>query len=145
MPSDVSGEIEAGRALYPNIASVNSTAWAHILVLTEEEAWIQLKIKASLGGSPTEHLGECAVIACAYTRGLIALLDDRAAIAQANRYHVASRSTLWIVVEAFRVLFPHDRPRAEAIVDDLLATDMRLPVRSGSGLWMRAYEEGLLP
>lgn len=145
VPTDVSDEIENGRSGHPNIGSVASTPWAQLAVLTQTEVWTQLQVKAALGGGPTEHLGECAVIACARQRRLVALIDDRAAIAQAERLMVTSHSTLWIVIEAWRSLFDGDRSQAECVVDDLLATDMRLPVDSGSELWTHAYEEGLLP
>ncbi|MBU4214193.1 MAG: hypothetical protein KJ792_06010 [Actinobacteria bacterium] len=49
------------------------------------------------------------------------------------------------MVEAYKTLFNRDRDRAVAVVDDLLTTDMYLPIRSGEELFARAYEEGLLP
>src|SRR6266508_2028373 len=70
VPDDVHAEIEAGRALYTDIAAVGATSWAQLTVLTEDEVGTELLIKAAMGGGPTEHLGECAVIACAMHRGL---------------------------------------------------------------------------
>lgn len=69
MPTDVVKEIERGRDSYPGIPSVSSIEWAEIAVLTEEEDWTQLEVKAAMGGHSNEHLGECAVIACALHRG----------------------------------------------------------------------------
>lgn len=77
---------------------------------------------------PRQHLGECAVIACATHRGLTALLDDRSAITQANRHGVQSRDTLWLVIEAYWTLPDFDRERAIRVVDDLVATGMYLPI-----------------
>ena len=98
-----------------------------------------------MGGEPDEHLGECAVIACAYHRDLVAILDERAAIAQADRLHVPTYDTLWIVIEAYKELYERDRDRTAKVVDDLLATGMYLPLTSGASLLSWAYEQGLLP
>jgi predicted nucleic acid-binding protein len=145
VPDEVHTEIQAGRTLYEGIADPASTTWAQLTVLTEDEVGTQLMVKASLGGGPTQHLGECAVIACAKHRGCIALLDDRSAIAQADVHNVQSHDTLWLVVEAYATLFAFDRDRAIKVVDDLLATDMYLPIDSGESLFAWAYEEGFLP
>lgn len=53
--------------------------------------------------------------------------------------------TLWIVIEAYKGLFDHDRQRTIAVVDDLLETGMYLPVTSGSEIITHAYEVGWLP
>lgn len=39
----------------------------------------------------------------------------------------------------------YDRVRAAQVVDDLIATDMYLPIDSGESLFSWAYEDGLLP
>ena len=145
VPNDVDTEIQAGQQSHSGILSVGTTAWAQLTVLTEEEVWTQLEIKAAMGGGPTQHLGECAVIACAQHRNLIALLDERAAVAQANLRGVQSRDTLWLVIEAYATFFKFDRARAVQVVDDLLVTEMRLPIDSGESLFAWAYENGLLP
>lgn len=145
VPESVDMEIEQAREHHAGVPAVSSVGWAQIAVLDEEECWTQIEVKAQLGGGPAEHLGECAVIACARHRGLTAIMDDRAAIAQTTRFGVAHRDTLWIVVEAYRELFDRDRARAAQVVDDLLATDMFLPFTSGESLFAWAYEEGLLP
>lgn len=145
VPDDVNTEVRAGRDLYPDIGDPSSTTWARVTVLTEEEVGTQLMVKAALGGGPTQHLGESAVIACAKHRGGLALMDDRAAIAQAAVHGVRTHDTLWLVVEAHAVLGDFDRERAIQAVDDLLATDMYLPVGSGESLFAWAYEQGLLP
>lgn len=145
VPEDVDTEIQEGQSRYPGIASVGTTSWAQLTVLTEDEVGTQFLVKAAMGGGPTEHLGECAVIACAVHRDLTALLDDRRAIVQADLRGVPSHDTLWLVIEAYATLFAYDRDRAAQVVDDLLATDMYLPIDSGDSLFAWAYEEGLLP
>lgn len=145
VPDEVGTEILAGRALYAGIPDPASTSWTRTTVLTEDEVFTQLLVKAALGGGPTQHLGESAVVACAKHRGFIALLDDRAAVAQADLHGVASHDTLWLVVEAYATLPDYDRDRVIEVVDDLLATDMYLPIDSGESLFAWAYEEGLLP
>jgi len=145
IPDDVNREIEMGREKHPNIPSVSAVPWAELAVLSQDEVWTQLCVKAELSGGPTEHLGECAVIACALHRGHIAILDERAAIEQAHLRGVSTHDTLWIVVEAYKTILGRDRTRAAQIVDDLLATGMYLPIEDGEGLFARAYREGLLP
>lgn len=144
VPNEVGTEIERGRDRYPSIPAVSTIAWARVVVLDDEEVWTLLDIKSQMGGSPDEHLGECAVVACAHHRNLV-LLDERAAIAQAERLGVRSRDTLSIVVEAYVTLFDRDRARAAKVVDDLLETEMKLPVDSGQSLFSWAYQQGLLP
>ncbi|MDN5794318.1 MAG: hypothetical protein L0H79_01035 [Intrasporangium sp.] len=145
VPDDVDREIQRGQMRYPGIVSVADTSWTHLIVLTEDEVGTQLLVKAAMGGGPDEHLGEAAVIACARYRDLTALLDDRHAIAQADLRGVPSHDTLWLVVEAYATRFGYDRDRAARVVDDLLATDMYLPIDSGQSLFAWAYEAGLLP
>jgi predicted nucleic acid-binding protein len=145
VPDEVDTEIQEGQIRYPGIASVGATSWAQLVVLTEVEVGTQLLVKAAMGGGPTEHLGECAVIACAIHRNLTALLDDRRAVVEADLRGVPSHDTLWLVVEAYATLFAYDRDRAAQVVDDLLATDMYLPIDSGESLFAWAYEAGLLP
>jgi predicted nucleic acid-binding protein len=145
VPSDVNDEIERGRLEYPGIPAIGTLDWVQLVVPTEDEVWTQLDIKAQMGGRPIDHLGECAVIACARHRGMTAILDDRAAIAQADRLSVASHDTLWIVVEAYKALFARDRRKAAEVVDDLLRTGMWLPIESGESLIGWAYTECLLP
>lgn len=145
VPTEVDAEIERGRNRYPAIPAVSLATWAKVVVLDEDENWTMLEIKAQMAGGPTEHLGECAVIACAHHRGLTAVVDERAAIAQAQRLRVPVRDTLSIVVQAYKDLFGRDRDRTAQVVDDLLDTDMKLPINSGQSLLSWAYEEGLLP
>ena len=145
VPADVSTEIDRGRDRHQGTPPVSAVGWAELVVLSEPEIWTQLQVKAQLAGRPADHLGECAVIAVARHRDLVAILDDRAAVAQADLLGVASRDTLWIVVEAYKELFDRDRDRAAKVVDDLLATGMYLPVTSGDSLFSWAYEQGLLP
>ncbi|WP_160049304.1 hypothetical protein [Nocardiopsis sp. JB363] len=145
VPNEVNSEIERGRERHANIPPVAAVHWAEIAVLTEVEVWSQLQVKAQMGGDLSEHLGECAVIACARHRDMVAILDERAAVAQARRFQVTTRDTLWIVIEAYKVLFGRDRDLTARVVDDLLTTGMYLPVSSGESVLSWAYEQGLLP
>jgi predicted nucleic acid-binding protein len=145
VPDDVGAEIWKGRELYAGIPDPTSVTWAQMTALTDDEVFTQLIVKAALGGGPTQHLGESAVVACAKHRGFTALLDDRSAITQADQHGVHSRDTLWLVIEAHSTLPGVDRRRAIQVVDDLLATNMYLPITSGESLFAWAYEKGLLP
>lgn len=145
IPRDVHEEIENGRETYASIPAVSAVPWAHLTVLSEDEEFTQLQVKADMGGEGEQHLGECAVIACAYHRGHIAILDERAAVEQALLRGVPTNSTLWIVIEAYKTLFQRNRERTAQVVDDLLETGMWLPIESGDSLLAWAYEEELLP
>ncbi|MBP2409018.1 hypothetical protein [Brachybacterium fresconis] len=145
IPSEVNVEIEQGRALHPEIPPVRKVDWAELVVCDDDEQLTMLGVKADMGGSPTEHLGECAVIACAFGRGGIAILDERKAIEQAGLRDVSTHDSMWIVVHAYALLFDRDRDRAATVIDDLLATGMKLPIASGTSFMQWAYENGLLP
>jgi len=145
IPTEVGTEIERGRQVHADIPSVSAVPWAEIAILADDELWTEVGVKAQMGGGPYEHLGECAVIACAYHRELVAILDERAAIEQADRLGVTTHDTLWIVIEAYKNIFARDRKSTARVVDDLLATGMYLPVDSGESLLAWAWENGLLP
>ena len=72
----------------------------------------------------------------------LAVVDDAVAVRAAKRDGIEAHGTLWLVINGLRedVLTP---PEAEAMVDDLGATDMRLPT-DGAGFLAWAYREGLL-
>ena len=145
VPDDVSAEIDQGRDWHGEIPSVAEAPWAELAVLTDEEVLTQVQIKAQLGGTARQHLGECAVIACAHHRSHIAILDDRGAVQQAEALNVPWHDTLWIVIEAYKGLYRMDRARTAAVVDDLVRTGLYLPFDDGRSLFAWAYVEGLLP
>jgi hypothetical protein len=84
IPRQVDVEIARGRYSYPLILAVSSVEWAWTVVLGDDGELAAMLIKARLGGGVDEHIGECAVIAYAQRCGLVAVLDDRAAIEQAE-------------------------------------------------------------
>lgn len=145
IPCQVDIEIARGRDKYPSIPSVLSVEWAQTVVLDDDDELAAMFIKARLGGGIDEHIGECAVIAYAQRRGLLAVLDDRAAVEQADQLGVESIGTMWIVVEAYKSLWGRDANAMVAAVDALLDTDMRLPLRDGQEVLAWAYKEDLLP
>ncbi|MGN2636583.1 hypothetical protein ACTD5D_10405 [Nocardia takedensis] len=147
IPDTVHGEIEDGRARGYDIPAITDLSWVELGVLTTEEAITQLDIKVDMpsakGDGPRKNLGECAVLACAVHRGMVAVIDDGDARAQARRRAVRFVTSLWIIAEARKTLDDVDSDTAEQIYADLLATGMRLPkVESFIG-W--AYEMQLLP
>jgi predicted nucleic acid-binding protein len=73
----------------------------------------------------------------------VAIIDERAGTRIAQRDGIAVHGTLWLVANGLRSQ-RLARPDAERIVDELIATDMVLPVDS-AGFVAWAYEEGLLP
>lgn len=143
IPNEVAAEIQRGVDSHPALSSVFTTDWLTIVELDFPEVVHVATFKAELGGSPLEHLGECAVLALVRKLDGIGIVDDWAAQETATRNGLAVRNTLTLICSAYKagVL---QREAAERLVDELAATDMRLPV-DGAGLFAWAYEEGLLP
>jgi predicted nucleic acid-binding protein len=135
VPREVEKEIDDARERYVGVPLLHEVPWASRTFMTEDEQWTATQVKAALGGGSEEHLGESAVIACARHRGLVAVLDDRAAVEQANRFGVQSINTMKIVAEAHKTIFNGDQNQTIALVDALLDTDMRLPVKAGAELF----------
>lgn len=145
VPLEVQDEIDEGRDRYPGIPAVADTGWAQTVVLTEQEQDTLFVALGRMGGG-IEHLGECAVIACALHRGLVGLIDERRAIAVAESLGVKSHDTLWLIIEAHSVLDAYSaRGTVEQAAQALIDTGMRLPISSGDDLFARAWELGYLP
>lgn len=147
IPDTVHSEILDGRDRGYDIPAVGDLDWVEVGVLTEEEQDTQLDIKirmpSQVGESAGEHLGECAVLACAIHRQMIAVIDDRGGRGQAVSRGVRHVNSMWIIAQARKSLDDVDSETAERIYADLVATKMRLPqVESFIG-W--AYGVGLLP
>ncbi|MBB1058495.1 hypothetical protein G6020_14115 [Dietzia sp. B19] len=106
---------------------------------------MQLAIQSDMGAeTAAEHAGEAAVIAYAQAHSCTAIIDEREALSQAVERMVEARDSMWIATEALHVLDDIDRGDAERVVDDLLATGMWLPVKSGASLVAWAYREGYM-
>ena len=143
-PVEVRNEVHAGIAKMPDLAEVLTANWLEAVELTEvRELAAFARYKSELGGGPKENTGEAAVLAWAEVHGGVAIIDERAASRIAQRDDIAVHGSLWLVVQGFRQ-GEMDRSAAETLVDELRATDMRLPI-DGRGLFAWAYEQGLLP
>ncbi|MFT4167357.1 MAG: hypothetical protein QM650_19145 [Microlunatus sp.] len=55
VPDDVGAEIRNGRTLHSSILDPSATSWVQMTVLTEEEIFTQLIVKAALGGRPRKR------------------------------------------------------------------------------------------
>lgn len=147
IPDTVYAEVQEGRDRGYDISPIGGLDWVEIGVLTpaEEDTQLDIKIRmpSAAGESPRKHLGECAVLACAIHRGMIAVMDDRGGRGQAVSRGVRYVDSMWIIAQARKVLPEVDSETAERIYADLIATGMRLPqVESFIG-W--AYQVDLLP
>ncbi len=143
-PAEVTTEIHDGLAQHPAIAKVLAAQWLEVVELVElDEVVAFARYKAELGGGPNKNNGEAAVLAWTSVHGGIALIDERAGSRIAQRDGIAVHGTLWLVANGLRSE-RLERLDAERIVDELIATDMALPV-DGPGFVAWAYEEGLLP
>jgi predicted nucleic acid-binding protein len=135
VPREVELEIDKARNLHARVPSLDSVAWTERVFMTDDEQWTATQVKVVLGGGTHEHVGECAVIACAKHRGLVAVLDERAAVKQATAHAVSSIDTMRIAADAHRTMFMEDLDQTVALVDALLETGMWLPVKSGAELF----------
>ena len=142
VPNEVAVEIERGTERYPALRSIASRSWLRIVELDFPETISAVAYKHQLGGGPSQHLGEAAVLAYVKHFGGTAIIDDSAAVEIAQLEGIPVRQTLALVIHAYKtgVL---DRPAAEVLVDELASTEMRLPV-DGRGLFAWGYEQGLL-
>jgi hypothetical protein len=135
VPREVEVEIERARERHTGVPTLDQVSWAQRTFLSEDEDWTAMQVKAALGGGIREHLGECAVIACAHHRGLVAVLDDAAAVHQAEQYDAAWTNTIRIAAKIHGEVYGGEKTKTIALVDALLDTDMRLPVTSGAQLF----------
>lgn len=143
-PAEVTAEIHAGLPEHPALAKVLAAQWIDVVELVEVEEVVQFaRFKAELGGGTERNNGEAAVLAWTSIHGGIAVIDERAGSRIALREGIPVHGTLWLVANGLRSE-RLARPDAERIVDELIATDMSLPV-DGAGFVAWAYEEGLLP
>ena len=144
VPVEVRKEIVDGITKFPDVAQVLSTPWLESVEMTDVGELVAFaSYKTELGGGPHENSGEAAVLAWVKVNGGVALVDERAGSRLAQRDGLEVHGSLWLVIQGLSsgVL---NRSDAEQLVDDLRATDMRLPV-DGEGFFSWAYQEGLLP
>lgn len=135
VPREVEAEIEGARDRHAGVPPLDQVSWAQRIFMTENEQWTATQVKATLGGGTEEHLGESAVIACAHHRGLVAVLDDKAALQQAKKRDVTCTNTMSIVAQIHTSVFHGDKARTTTLIDALLDTDMWLPVTSGAQIF----------
>lgn len=144
IPVEVRTEILAGVAEMPDLADVLTADWLNpVELLGVRELAAFARYKTQLGGGPRTNTGEAAVLAWASVHGAVAIIDDRAASRIAQRDRILVHGSLWLVVQGARQ-GELNRSAAETLVDELRATDMRLPT-DGKGLFAWAYEQGILP
>ncbi len=143
--SEVAAELARGIPGYPSLGGVAAGGW---LKQTELEELPELaafaRYKGELGGGPERNNGEAAVLAWVSVNGGIAIIDEVVARAIGDRERLPVHGSLWLLIRSYKTRV-HDRATAEAIVDDLIATGMRLPVSSGAALFAWAYQAGILP
>lgn len=142
--AEVANELHAGLAEHPSLAKVLAAPWLEVIELRElDEIVAFARYKSELGGGPDRNTGEAAVLGWTAVHGGIAIIDERAGTRIAHRDGIDVHGTMWLVANGVRS-GRLARPVAEQIIDELVATDMVLPV-DGAGFFAWAYDEGLLP
>jgi predicted nucleic acid-binding protein len=140
---EVMDEILGGVADHPELGDLVGIPWLSIIELELHETVRAAVFKAELGGSPDRDLGECTVLAVTEARDGTAVIDDQDAVATGRRHCVTVVGTIAIIAKALkRDLL--QRTAAEQLIDELAATDMRLPC-DGAGLFAWCYTNELLP
>ena len=143
--AEVAAELAQGIPGYPSLGSAAAGGWLKQVELQElPELAAFARYKGELGGGPERNNGEAAVLARVSVNGGMAIIDEVAARATGDRDHLQVHGSLWLLIRSFKTRV-HDRATAEAIVDDLIGTGMRLPVDSGAALFAWAYGAGILP
>jgi predicted nucleic acid-binding protein len=143
VPAQVMQEIIRGTPVHPALALVPSLPWIEIVELTEDDIIAFARYKAELGGGAEHNNGEAAVLAWTSVHGGTAIIDERAGTRAAKRDHIETHGTLWLIANAIKA-GKLSEPEAIRMVDQLVATDMTLPV-DGTRFLTWAHEEGLLP
>lgn len=118
----------AGIPEHPGLASTVGVDWIDVVELELVSELVAFaRYKTEFGGGSERNNGEAAVLAWASVHGGTVIVDDAVAARAARRDGISVHGTLWLVANGVRfgVL---GRDDAEHIVDDLAATDMRLPV-----------------
>jgi predicted nucleic acid-binding protein len=143
IPNEVAQELQVGADQHPALQAIFSLPWLAIVELDLPTVIQVAAFKGELGGLPRQHLGESAVLALVKVHGGVGIIDDAAAKATARHHGLPVRGTLSLIILGHKQGLLK-RAEAESLVDQLTATDMRLPV-DGPGLFAWAYEQGLLP
>jgi len=145
VPIEVFGEIVRGENLYPELESLESRLhWMRRVELEDIREIVRFaRYKGELGGGPTENMGESAALAWASHNSAVAIIDEVPARTLGDSEGIECHGSLWLLLRAFNA-GALDRVTLENILDDLLKTDMRLPINSGAEIVAWGYKEGLL-
>jgi predicted nucleic acid-binding protein len=143
--AEVAAELIRGIPGYPSLGSAAAGAWLKQVELHElPELAAFARFKGELGGGPNRNNGEAAVLAWISVNGGIAIIDEAVARTIGGREGLQVHGSLWLLIRSFKTSV-FDRATVEGVVDDLIATGMRLPVATGAELFAWAYEAGTLP
>ena len=143
MPMQVVRELEKGMHSKPALGIALKAPWIEhyeLTTLKELQEFAKFHERLVTGES---NLGDAAVLALASSMPAQAMIDDRKAHKIAQKFKVTSKRTLAMLCDDIRseLLTP---THASHIVDDLLDTGYRLPLKRGKFIeW--AIKEGQLP
>lgn len=143
--AEVAAELVRGIPDHPSLERLAAGAGLKQVELEElSELAAFARFKGELGGGADRNNGEAAVLAWVSVNGGIAIIDEVVGRAIGRREGLQVHGSLWLLIRGFKTRV-FDRSTIEAIVDDLIATGMRLPVSTGAALFAWAYEAGILP
>lgn len=143
IPEAVEQELADGQHVYRHLGAVLEAHWLSVdrsddLPLVVRTARYEARLAAA-----GRNRGECAVLALAGDRGWTAVVDDGEARKIANEDGIAYTTTLRLLCQAIKTgqMTPST---CEAIADDLVRTQYRLPFSSGSEFLNWALRNGIL-
>src|SRR5262249_11227395 len=122
-----------------SLGTVSAESWLQPTELKElKELAAFARYKGELGGGPERNNGEAAVLAWVNVNGGIAIIHEEVGRNIGGRGGVKGHGSCGLVIPGFQshVL---DRASAERNGDDLIDTEMRLPVSSGADLFTLAF------
>jgi predicted nucleic acid-binding protein len=144
LPEEVADEFLRGVAEHPALGQIQGAPWLELVKTGEKELRDFASFKGRLGGGPKRNNGEAAALAWAKVNGGTVIIDDGAGRTAGADAGLPMMYTLELVIDAIKSGIIDDSA-AEEFVDDLLGTEMRLPVDSGLEFITWAHRVGRLP
>lgn len=134
IPESVEVELKHQAHTLPALAQVLDASWVRVdrsddIPFLREFATFEQRLAVG-----SVNRGECGVLALGRTRGHILVIDDAVARQVATEHQLRIRGTLGLLCQAIREK-QLAVPMVEAVADDLISGDHRLPFTRGGFLF----------
>lgn len=143
IPQAVERELADGQHVHNYLGAVLEADWLSVDRSDDLDLVVRTANYEARLAADGRNTGECAVLALAVVRGWTAVVDDSEARKIASEDGIAYETTLSLLCQAIKS--KQMTPAVcEAIADDLVRTQYRLPFRSGSEFLSWAIRNGVL-